>query len=124
MMRPIGGADCSSALPGEKRVRTTTVDAYCREHKIETIDILKIDTKGTSDRVLRGAEGMLTDGRIKLVRAELYFMQFYRGQVDPLESISWMQDRGYQIVFLYDQHHRDNALRHLDLLYRYRLFAQ
>src|SRR4029077_5340792 len=64
------GPDCSSAFPRETRVRTTTVDAYCREQEIETIDILKIDTQGTSDRVLRGAEGMLKNGRIRLVRAE------------------------------------------------------
>jgi FkbM family methyltransferase len=119
-LKPAAGQLGWSELRRESKVRTTTVDAFCRERTIEVIDFLKIDTQGTDDAVLRGAEGMLRDGRIKLVRSELTFMKLYQGQFDPLESIGWMQKRGYQIVSFYDQWHKDNALAWLDILYRYR----
>jgi FkbM family methyltransferase len=114
------GPNCQSAPLRETLVQTTTVEAYCREQEIETIDVLKIDTQGTFDCVLRGAEGMLKDGQIRLVRCELSFKGQYQGHADPLESISWMQDSGYEIVSFYGQHHRDNALTYLDVLYRHR----
>jgi len=118
------GPDCRSAPRRETRVQTTTIDAYCREHAIEVIDVLKIDTQGTFDRVLRGADGILSDGRVNLVRCELSFKGQYQGHADPLKSICWMQDHGYQIVSFYNQHHRDNALSYLDVLYRHRSLAR
>jgi FkbM family methyltransferase len=118
------GQHCLSSPRRETRVRTTTVDAYCQEHEIETIDVLKIDTQGADDAVLRGAEGMLKDGRIRLIRSELIFAKLNQGQLDPLESIAWMRDRGYQIISFYDQWHADNTLGWVDVLYRYRSPAQ
>lgn len=118
LLRP--GPNCSSTPRKETKVEITTLDAYCRSQEIKTIDVLKIDTQGTGDRVLRGAEGMLTENRIRIVRSELSFQGQYEGHFDPLESISWMQDRGYRLVSFYDQHHRNNALSYLNVLFRRR----
>jgi FkbM family methyltransferase len=47
-----------------ERVRTDTVDHYCREQNIPRIDLLKIDTEGHDLAVLRGAQEMLERERI------------------------------------------------------------
>src|SRR5690242_6098417 len=112
------GQNCRSTPFRKTKVQTTTVDTYCQKHDITQIDIVQIDTQGNDDAVLRGAEGMLGDGRITLVRHELTLMKLYEGQFDPLETIAFMQDRSFQIVSFYDQQHRANALGWLDILYR------
>lgn len=52
------------------RVAVTTVDAYCAEHGITTIDLLKVDVEGHELDVLRGALRMLEARRVRLVTFE------------------------------------------------------
>ena len=51
-------------------VTVSTLDAFCSENEIATIDLLKIDTEGTDLEVLRGGERMLREGRIRFVVTE------------------------------------------------------
>lgn len=49
-----------SATPVEPvRVRTTTLDAYCRDHGVGRIDAVKIDVEGAEVAVLRGMAGIM-----------------------------------------------------------------
>lgn len=48
----------------------TTVDRFCKERGIEKIDLLKIDTEGGELQVLKGASGMLSAGRVKVIQFE------------------------------------------------------
>lgn len=48
----------------------TSVDRFCRERKIDTIDLLKIDTEGCELQVLKGAQEMLSQERIKVIQFE------------------------------------------------------
>lgn len=45
-------------------------DDYCREQRIELIDLLKIDAEGADLSVLRGFEEMLAHQRIKVIQFE------------------------------------------------------
>jgi hypothetical protein len=47
-----------------------TGDAYCAEHGIRRIDLLKIDTEGLDLRVLRGFDHMLASGAVDVVQFE------------------------------------------------------
>ena len=47
-------------IVGTERVRTITIDGYCREHGVERIDFMKIDVEGSELRVLRGGHQMLS----------------------------------------------------------------
>lgn len=48
----------------------STVDAFCRQHRIDHIDFLKIDVEGDEFRVLKGASEMLSGGRISCIQFE------------------------------------------------------
>lgn len=48
----------------------TTVDGFCKEKGIDTIDLLKIDTEGCELQVLKGAHERLSGGRIKVIQFE------------------------------------------------------
>ena len=58
----------------EKRARVMRGDAYCLEHGIEHIDLLKIDVEGAEHLVLQGFERMFLEQRIGLVQFEYGFV--------------------------------------------------
>lgn len=45
-------------------------DAYCREHGVETLDLLKLDVEGAERLALEGFGDMFAEGRIKAVQFE------------------------------------------------------
>ena len=51
-------------------VRTETLDGFCAKNKINLIDFMKIDVEGFELNVLKGAELMLSGGKIKLIQFE------------------------------------------------------
>jgi FkbM family methyltransferase len=57
----------------EERVIVTTIDDFCRERGISRIDLLKIDAEGHDLEVVQGASGMLAEGRVAMVLAEVGF---------------------------------------------------
>ena len=60
-----------------KEVRIDTLDNYCKNNNIKTIDLLKIDTQGYEDKVLKGGINFLQKNSIKIVLTELMFDNAY-----------------------------------------------
>lgn len=58
------------AMDRVETVSVTTVDRYCETRGIERIDLLKLDVEGHELEVLRGAERMLRERRIRMVTFE------------------------------------------------------
>ncbi len=54
----------------EMTVELDTLDHFCEAEGIAHVDLLKIDTEGHDIAVLRGAEGMLSSGRVGFVLTE------------------------------------------------------
>jgi FkbM family methyltransferase len=52
-------------------VQVTTIDAFCVEHDIQRIDLLKSDTEGFETEVLRGCFEMLARGAIRSIYIEV-----------------------------------------------------
>lgn len=65
-------------------VTTTTLDAFCAESDIQRIDYLKIDVEGHEFSVLRGAQRMLSERKIR-------FIQFEFGEAN-IDSRTFMRD--------------------------------
>jgi FkbM family methyltransferase len=57
-------------IPRVTKVSVITLDDYCRDHRVEFIDFLKIDVEGFELAVLRGARGMLASGKIAAIQFE------------------------------------------------------
>jgi FkbM family methyltransferase len=53
-----------------RTVAATTLDAELSALEVDRVDVLKIDTEGFDLRVLRGASGMLSNGKIDVVQFE------------------------------------------------------
>ena len=52
-------------------VEVTSIDEYCKENNIDHIDLLKIDTQGFEDKVLKGSLNFLSKRSIDIIELEL-----------------------------------------------------
>ncbi len=51
-------------------IELTTLDLFCGQHNIDSIDFLKLDVEGHELAVLRGGKRMFDEGRVKMVQFE------------------------------------------------------
>lgn len=62
-----------------------TVDSYCLQHNLHTVELLKIDVEGFELEVLKGAKDMIDQGKIK-------FIQFEFGGINHVQQKVFLQD--------------------------------
>lgn len=114
-LRP--GADAWSTTVTETKVTLDTIDAFCAQQHIESIDLLKSDTQGYDLEVLKGAKGMLESGKIRLVYLELNFARIYEGQALPGSVIDFLLKRGFRLFSLYQIFRQNNFAAWTDALF-------
>jgi FkbM family methyltransferase len=69
-------------------VPVTTLDHYCRQQSITTIELLKIDVEGHELEVLHGAKELIEAGRIQIIQFEFNFLNIYsRSLFSDFESL-------------------------------------
>ena len=82
------------------------------------MDLLKIDTQGYEDRVLRGAGEMLTPTAIRMLLIEVSFVDLYENQASFADIFTLVTTRGYRLVGLYDARRDERGLiRWCDVLF-------
>jgi FkbM family methyltransferase len=88
---------------GERiEVRSLTVDEYADAHGIERLGLLKIDTEGHEEAVLRGARKRLESGAIEFVVCECEFtprLDEPHAQFHALHAL--LEPLGYRVVSFY-----------------------
>ncbi len=109
-----------SLMKNVERVETpvTTLDTFCRDNQIATIDLLKIDVQGFESKVIAGASELLGQRRIALIYTEVTFESHYKGQTTFSELYAMLIQFGYELVDLYSHtrttHH---SVRWCDILF-------
>lgn len=88
-------------------VPVTTVDDFCHEQKIATIDILKSDTQGFDLEVFKGATQMFGRHAIRLVYCEMILSEVYEGMPSIADLYNFLTHHGFVLVSLYDLHYRN-----------------
>lgn len=73
-------------LDNSEEISLTTIDKFCEDNEIESIDFIKIDVEGHELKVLLGAVGMINRGKIRYIQFEFggcnidsrtFFQDFY-----------------------------------------------
>ena len=82
-------------------VPETTLDLFCSEHKIEYIDLLKIDVEGGELQVFKGASKLLAEDRIGLIYAEMLFYPYYVGETEQWEICAYLNEYGWGLHSLW-----------------------
>lgn len=84
-------------IAGAIRVPMSTVDAYCRRSQISRVDFLKADVEGAEQKVLAGAQEVLSDEnrRPRLVLLELHGPMLEKHGSSIESVLETMTDYGY-----------------------------
>ena len=101
----------------EVKVQTITIDKYCQENNIESIDILKIDVQGNELKVLQGAKRMLKEKRVKLIFTEISIAPNYKEQSETDEIIKFLRENKYKIFNFFKMKHKQGKLIECDVLF-------
>jgi len=101
-------ADTNSLLPADGSlvrpsgdavtVGAISVDDFCAQNSIGTVDYVHSDLQGYELQMLRGASGMLASGRIRSILIEVCFEAFYHGQSKPEDLWALLGGYGYRFV--------------------------
>ena len=87
-------------------VSCTTIDNFCAEKGIRTIDVLKIDTEGYELEVLKGARLMLKRGAIRYIYFEFNDLHprnnAVGGGLVPIDEL--IRPLGYRFVATYNDY--------------------
>jgi FkbM family methyltransferase len=85
-------------------VTVETLDRFCRDHGIERIDLLKVDTEGFDLAVLQGASTLLERGGIAFVYVEFNDVETSddSGALGPIAR--YLRPRGYRFVASYNDY--------------------
>lgn len=83
-------------------VKIGTLDDYMEKAGIDYVDILKIDTQGFEDEVLKGAQGALRAQRIGVIETELILSDIYDRALNFLDIEQLLLPHGYRL-FAIDQ---------------------
>lgn len=105
------------ASTGTAEVRVETLDAFCSERGIASIDILKTDTQGYDLQVLKGAASLLENRQIKTILLEVNFVPMYEGQATFSELHEYLSAHGYRLVDFYNQLRNDGYTAWCDACY-------
>jgi FkbM family methyltransferase len=88
------------------RVASTTLDTFCSEKSIESIDLLKIDTEGFDLIVLEGCRPMLQRRAIKFIFVEFNDLQpregIFGGSLMPFDTL--LRPYGYRFIASYNDY--------------------
>jgi FkbM family methyltransferase len=101
-----------NAASRQLTVQCSTIDAFCAEHQIDHIDVLKIDTEGCELMVLQGSERMLAQRRIRFIYAEFFALENAGLQMTALGPLyRYLAPFGFRFVATYtDSFFKDENL--------------
>ena len=112
LLEPVWDAQAKS-VP----VQVSTLDRYCQQQHIESIDYLKIDTQGYDLKVLEGSRDLLAKKRIHAFSVELIFAPMYKDQPSYIQLLSLPEQFGYQLLGIYEQTYRHQRLNYANALF-------
>lgn len=102
-------------------IKAQTLDFFCKQHNINHINFLKIDTEGNDFSVLKGAEKMMRDFSIDLIQIEVGMNPSNTFHNPFCEIKQFLEDRMYYLFGIYDQNHewieKKPILRRCDALF-------
>lgn len=83
-------------FPRTAQVPTITLQTWAQENNISSIDLLWLDTQGHELSILKAAGDMLCN--IKVVLAEVSFIESYENQPRYEEVVAWMAEHGFEHI--------------------------
>jgi len=101
------------------KVKISTLDEYCYRNKIDKIDLLKIDTQGYEDKVLKGSLKTLEQKKVKAILTEIIFDNVYDKYFSFSDIEKFLLPNNFRMVgiYLYSNSLFDNLTFFADVIY-------
>lgn len=80
-----------------RSVPVVTLDGFCRDRKINHVDILKVDVEGFEANVFNGAQELLANKKVDHIIFEISLGLMERLKFDPAEPLRILEKNGYGI---------------------------
>ena len=106
---------CWGEIVEEKSVQIRTTDEYCKNQKIQNIDLLKVDTQGYDLEVLKGSKLLLESNSIKMVLMEIIFSDMYTNLPAYDEIFKFMRLNNFKLVSTYKVWHQKDLQIEMNL---------
>ena len=110
-------SDVSCKTVAQIEIETNTLDNYCKQNRINQIDILKLDVQGFEIEVLKGAIEMLNLQKIKLIYTESYFVQQYVNQPLFHEIAAMLYQYNFTLQDIYDPYYSPTNVLWCDAMF-------
>ncbi|PSB03810.1 FkbM family methyltransferase [Merismopedia glauca] len=94
-MQNTGLSSVIEESPNYEDVSAVSIDYFCQEQKIDTIDLIKIDVEGYELSVLKGMQQMLSNKQVKSLFVEINALNLRKAGTSPQEICSYLQQFGY-----------------------------
>lgn len=94
-----------------------TLDNFCNEMNIKTIDFMKIDTQGSEYLVLDGAKELLSKKVIRNIQLEVILGDTYKGQKTIGFYMNLLENYGYKLKIMTDLGIKNGSLIQTDLFF-------
>ncbi len=113
------GLSSDQAVQNLNRIKVDciTLQEYCKQHAISSIDILKMDIQGGEYDALLGAKNLLIDKKIKLIYTESFLIQQYKNVPLLFEIGKLLSGYGYQLQDIYDPHYGQGKMAWCDVIF-------
>lgn len=99
-----------STVVQSMRVKTTTLDYFCKTMNIQKIQICKMDIQGAELLALKGAVDLLANKAIDLFYLEVSFNEIYQHQALFYQICDFLAQYGYSLFGLYNLYCGKNNL--------------
>jgi len=107
-LKPTG----DDTIRDEEEVPLRTVAGICTEHRIEKVDLLKIDTQGYDLQVMKGAEALLSSHRVRCILTEVLMVQMYEGQAWFHDIVTYLAGMGFRFCGLHGINREEDPFIH------------
>jgi len=86
-----------------EKINIITLDEFCFENQVKSIDFLKLDVEGYELEVLKGAEQMLTSRAIQFIYAETTFHSSNLQHTPIAELTNYLEPLSYRCLGIYNK---------------------
>ncbi len=85
-------------VTSREKVKILTLDEYCKNKEIKEIDLLKLDTQGYEDKILKGSLVSLQTNKIKAIRTEIMFDNTYEKYLTFSDIEKYLLPNNFRMV--------------------------
>ena len=88
----------------EKKIEVNigTIDKYCEDNQINHIDLLKVETQGTEDKILEGAQGLLKKNKVCIIELALILGVAYNKSLSFYDIEKFLNLYDYKLIAISD----------------------